>query len=260
MKTLLLIIFLSVFRIISFSQAVGYQGKKLIAEIGYIPANNVSAILLDYNLADDYYSNDPENPGGKDPVIFKHLPKFEIEYAAFRYGSLFFRYNPFTINSNVEYYDQATGLSVDYVGAESKGGMISLGYRKYTNGNLAPLGSYWGIYGTQYSFESSFTDSKFADNKAPEVFLEYPSSKNHLFGLFGQIGVKNIYWDKVILDVQIDAGYFFGQGEDYNTYTNLDEFSPYVLSLSSDIMYYTVYNTKAFFFLAPSINIGYLIF
>ena len=104
------------------------------------------------------------------------------------------------------------------------------------------------------------TDSKFADNKAPEVFLEYPSSKNHLFGLFGQIGVKNIFWDKVILDVQIDAGYFFGQGEDYYTDTNTEEFSPYVLSLTSDIMYYTVYNTKAFFFLAPSVNIGYLIF
>jgi hypothetical protein len=260
MKTILFFVFISVFRMISFSQAVGYQGKKLIAEIGYIPANNVSAILLDYNLADDYYSNDFENPGARDPVIFKHLLKFEIEYAAFRYGSLFFRYNPFTINSNVEYYDQATGLRVDYVSAESKGGMISLGYRKYTNGNLAPLGSYWGLYGTQYSFESRFTDSKFAEEKTPEVFLEYPSSKNHLFGLFGQIGVKNIFWDKVILDIQIDAGYFFGQGEDYYSEGGIDEFAPYDLSSSSDIMYYTVYNTKAFFFLTPSINVGYLIF
>lgn len=260
MKTLRILFLLLLVPVISFSQAVGYQGKKFIVELGYIPASNLSAILLDYNFADSYYSNDIENPGARDPLVFKHLPKVEIEYVVARYSSIFFRYNPFKNISNIEYYDQNTGLTEDYIGAQSKGSMISLGYRKYTNGNIAPLGGYWGLYGTSYSFENSFTDSKFADHPAPESFLEYPAEKNRLLGLFGQIGVKNIFWDKVVLDVQIDAGYFFGKEEVYFEEEYGDAFSPYGLSTDADLMYYTIINTRAFFFLTPSINIGYLVF
>lgn len=260
MKTLRFLLFLAIFPAVSWSQAVGYQGKKLIVELGYIPANNLTAILLDYNLADDYYSNDIENPGARDPLIFKHLPKVEVEYVVARYGAIFLRYNPFKIISNVDYYEQSTGLTADYIGAQSKGGMLSLGYRKYTNGNLAPLGSYWGLYATSYSFENSFTESKFAESPAPESFLNYPAEKKRMLGLFGQIGVKNIFWDKVVLDVQIDGGYFFGHQYDYISVDYEDAFDPYALSSDSEIMYYTIINTRAFFYLTPSINIGYLVF
>jgi len=254
-----LLLFLSIASIAQ-SQVVGYQGKRFIAEIGYAPANNVTAILFNYNLADDYYSNDPDNPGGKDPIIFRHIPKVELEYVITRYGSVFFRYNPFSITSNLEYFNDITGQSAGIVGAESKGSMVSLGYRQYRNGNIAPLGSYLGVYLTSYSFKNAFVESKYSEDPVPESFLNYTVEDDKMFGLFAEFGVKLIYWDKLVVDLQADGGYFFKNLDDYSSAGYGDSFDPYILSTDQHIVYYTATNTRAFYFLVPSVNVGFLVF
>jgi hypothetical protein len=262
MKQAILIAFIILIHGQAPGQSVGYQGKKFIVQAGYAPANNLLSVLLDYNLADEYYSNDIENPGALDPLIIRHVPKMEIEYVVFRYGSVFFRLNSFRHISNIYYFDESTGIQDDLVGIQTKGLMTSLGYRKYTSGNIAPLGAYYGIYGTIYRFTTAFSDSKFAESATPEPFLEYPEQENSMAGLFVQFGTKRIYWDRVVFDFQIDGGWFFKDAYSGNPINNPDQFSPYTLSISSEsgIEYYSIFNTKPFFLLTPSVNLGLLVF
>ncbi len=255
--TCILFIFIS---IAAYNQAVGYQGNKFILLAGYAPVNNGVAILLDYHLIDDHYSNDFENPGAKDPILIRHVPKIEMEYVVARYASLFFRYNPFKHISNAAYYDDFSNEQVDLVGVDSKGNMFSFGYRSYLSGNIAPLGSYFGLYGTIFNYNSEFVESKFADHPLPESFLEYPSSSDKMFGLFMQYGVKNIFWDQLILDIQFDAGYFFKDTDEIKYLEEDNPFYPYFLGNPFRPDYYTVFNTRAFFFVTPSVNVGWLIF
>lgn len=262
MKKTWLLISIVLLSLSIYGQAVGYQGKRFIIQAGYIPANNMAAILFQTNLEDDHYTSYEQMSTGvfENPLIFVHLPKVEAEYVVSRYGSVFLRYNPFKFTTNIEYLDDNSFEPIDLVGIETKGNMFSFGYRNYLSGNIAPLGSHFAYYLTYFKYNSAYGESKFAEDPAPEVFLEYPSFENSMVGLFGCYGVKNIFWDKLVLDFQIDGGWFFKKRDKFEYAEYEGEFSPYYIESSREPDYYGAFNTKPFFYITPSINIGYLAF
>ncbi|MFI5172778.1 MAG: hypothetical protein ACHQFW_10325 [Chitinophagales bacterium] len=262
MKKLFCFIFiLVIFSNAVFTQAVGYQGKKFMVEIGYSPASNLAARYTNYMLEDDYYG--PEDPflsKEKDPILFKHIPKLNIEYVIFNSGSIVLRYNPFAITSNVFYFDSFTNER-DLVGVRSHGHMFSIGYKSYTSATAAPLGGYFGVYGTIYSFNTEFTDSKYGVNLMPGEFGNFVFEKTSLPGLSVSYGVKNIFWDKMTLDISLEAGYFFKDVGEYILAEELDLGDQYYLQNEFvNPIYNSVYNTRAFFFAVPTVSIGYLAF
>lgn len=72
------------------AQAVGYQGKKFMLEIGYSPLTTLSAKYFKYSFDDEYYTDSLE----QEVLLFKHVPKIGIEYVIFNSGSVVLRYNP----------------------------------------------------------------------------------------------------------------------------------------------------------------------
>ena len=236
-----------------FSQSIGYQGKKFIAEIGYLPANTLAAKYFKYSLADDHYS-DTEYP-----ILVKHLPRVSIEYALFNSGSLEFKYNPFRVDCNMTYIDNQTNIT-DLICGETKGNMFSFGYKSYLTPTAAPLGTYFGVSATVFSFTSSFVESDFASGPAPQGFFDHTFEKDKWIGLFVSYGVQTIFWDKVTLDIALEGGYFFGDPTDYATTEPIAADDRYSLVDYYTPSYNNLINTRAYFFVVPSLNVGYLLF
>lgn len=254
-KLITLVILITIAHTFTYGQAVGYQGKKFMVELGYSPVTTLSARYFDYSFDDAYYTDEKDG----EVILFKHVPKISIEYVIFNSGSLILRYNPWRLTTNVEYLVAATE-EVHLVGAQSKGNMISIGYKSYITATPAPLGSYYGIFITNYGFDMSYVDSEFDNVAAPKEITEFDLDKQSAIGLFGLLGFKNILWDKYTLDVSLEGGLFlsntvenqtFTGGEFSDAYTMLDFESPH----QSNII-----NTNCFFLVVPTISFGLLAF
>ncbi len=257
MKKLLLIIFIVFNTIISAdAQAIGYQGKKFMIEVGYSPASNLSARYFSYRLNDDYYTN---IDSAKDPLIFKHIPKIGIEYVIFNSGSIVIRYNPWKYTSNMEYFDN-DALSYGYVGNQIKGGMLTLGYKSYITATPAPLGSYFGVFATLFNFKTTFVDSEFDENLTPQEFADFGVESGSSVGVFAVLGSKNILWDQVTLDFCLEGGVFLKNGVDQSPLISGEFGERYSLTSGSSPQYNSLSNTGTFFFVVPTISVGWLVF
>ncbi len=236
-----------------FAQAIGYQGKKFMAELGYSPVSNLSAKYFSYGLADDYYDD------ANDPILFKHLIKVNLEYTVFNSGSLVFRYNPFNYTSNINYYSTATDIT-DLVGIESKGNMFAFGYKSYTTPTAAPLGKYFGFYVTRYSYSTALVQSEFSRNSVPEPLANFKWDKVSSIGLSVSYGVKTIFYDKLTMDISLEAGYFFDNAVSSVNFDNALLGAEYQFVSDAYPQQTTLINTRAFFFAVPTIAFGYLAF
>ncbi len=237
------------------AQAVGYQGKKFMLEIGYSPLTTLSAKYFKYSFDDEYYTDSLE----QEVLLFKHVPKIGIEYVIFNSGSVVLRYNPWKLTTTQSYYDNVND-EVHLMGAESKGSMITFGYKSYITATPAPLGSYYGIYVTDYIFNIAYTDSEFDKTPVPDEFKNFELAKESAIGLFGVLGFKNILWDQFTLDVSLEGGLFFQNTVDPITYTG-DEFGPQYSPLSYESPHRAnIINTNVFFLVSPTISVGWLAF
>lgn len=235
------------------AQSVGYQGKKFMAELGYSPLTNIASKYFSYALADDHYAD------GNDPLLFKHVVKVSVEYTLFNSGSFVVRYNPFNYTSNINYYSVNDDLT-DLVGVESKGHMISLGYKMYTTATPAPLGTYFGLYFTRYSFSTELVQSEFSRNKVPEELANYQWDQSTTMGISLSYGVKTIFWDKVTMDISLEAGYFLDNTHTNSSFDNELLGGDYQISSSTYPQGNTIKNARAFFFAVPTVAFGYLAF
>jgi len=256
MRKLLLVIIVVVSLTLSVNaQAIGYQGKKFMIEVGYSPASNLSSRYFNSRLSDDYFNNDSLS----DPLIFKHIPKIGIEYVIFNSGSLVIRYNPWKYTSNMEYVNNL-GSEIGYVGNQIKGGMLTLGYKSYITATPAPLGTYFGFFATLFNFKTTFVDSEYDENPTPTEFIEFGTESGSSVGVFAVLGTKNILWDQVTLDFCLEGGVFL-KGSVNESALNAGEFgNGYSLTSSSSPQYTSLSNTGTFFFVVPTISVGWLIF
>ncbi len=238
------------------AQSVGYQGKKFMVELGYSPLSNLATKYFDIPLTDDYYINDGvEN----DPLLFKHIIKLNVEYIIFNSGSIVLRYNPFNYTSNINYLAVEDDV-IDLVGAESKGNMFSFGYKTYTTATPAPLGSYFGFYITNYSFNTQLVKSEFSRNNIPDDLANYKWDKSSTLGFSVSYGAKTIFWDKVTMDISLEAGYFLDNEHTNSSFNNELLGGEYEILSSSYPQGNTIKNTRTFFFAVPTVSFGYLAF
>ncbi len=235
------------------AQSVGYQGKKFMVELGYSPLSNLSAKYFSYNLADDYYTEENQ------PIMFKHIIKLNVEYALFNSGSFVLRYNPFNYTSNINYYSVNDDLT-DLIGVESKGHMFSLGYKTYTTATPAPLGTYFGFYVTRYGFSTELVQSEFSRNNVPDELANYQWEESSTMGISVSYGVKTIFWDKVTMDISLEAGYFLDNSHTSSSFDNELLGGDYEISSSLYPQGNTIKNARAFFFAVPTVSFGFLAF
>lgn len=234
------------------AQAVGYQGKKFMIEAGFSPASNLLLRYLDYNMINDGI---PE--GEIAPMEFKIIPRIGFETVVFNSGSFFVRVNPFNYSSTLSYfdniYDETHLLQLD-----TKGFMFSLGYKSYNTPTPAPLGTYWGFNLTRYNFNSSFEKSPDDQQAIPDLIANKLISESGSWGIFVSYGSKFIYWDKMTLDISLEGGYFFDTPEGKDPYPE-DSFGE---DFTYNPEYYpqtvNLINTRAFFFVMPTLQVGYL--
>ncbi|HMU68366.1 MAG TPA: hypothetical protein PK511_04995 [Chitinophagales bacterium] len=234
------------------SQAVGYQGKKFIVEAGFSPATNLLLRYLDYSMVNDAI---PE--GERAPTEFKIIPRVSFEAVIFNSGSFFVRANPYNYSSTLSYLDKNYD-EVHLMQLDTKGFMFSIGYKSYNTPTPAPLGSYWGFNVTRYNFNSSYENSPDDSQGLPNEISDYLIAESGCWGLFVSYGAKNIFWDKMTLDISLEGGYFFNNPEvgltmDDNAFGN--DFEPIHLEYPQSI---NLTNTRAFFFIMPTIQLGYL--
>ncbi len=235
-----------------FAQAVGYQGKKFTIEVGYSPVTTLTARYFDFNLSDAHYLNES-------PILVKHIPKIGVEYVVLNRGSLMLRYNRWNFTTNLEYFDNAN-FETHLAGANSKGNMITLGYKSFLTATPAPLGSYFGIYTTHYSYSSEYTDSEFDQLSIPNEISSYELDNAQAVGFFGSLGFKNILWDQFTLDVSLEAGIFLPLGESTTNFFG-DEFGGnYTFVIGETPQREHIKNTNVFFTVVPTVSFGWLAF
>lgn len=237
------------------AQAIGYQGKKFMIEAGYSPASNLTARYFKFRLDDDYYESNDSN----DPLIFKHIPKIGIEYVIFNSGSLVLRFNPWKYTTNFAYNDNVED-KIDYIGLQEKGSMVTLGYKSYITVTPAPLGSYFGVFATLYNYNTSYVESKYGSAPPPDEFTSTAKEAGSSLGLSLVLGAKNIYWDKMTLDFCLEGGIFL-KGSIEQSGLPADTFGErYNLTTDINPQYSSLSNTGAFFFVVPTLSVGWLLF
>ncbi|MEZ5014664.1 MAG: hypothetical protein R2794_10275 [Chitinophagales bacterium] len=256
-KKFIFIILLIILPYVVQSQAVGYQGKKCIASLGYMPLNNLSGTFLGIDWTNYEITEDQTFALAPYQLVIRHTPYISLEYVLGRELSIWFRYNPFSTSTNAYWYN--TGLdSIGLVQANTSGNMFSLGLRKYMRSTAAPLSAYLNFYVTMYPTHSDLSASPDSPIDAPKELLDHSFTDQPLFGLSVAYGYQNIFWDKVTLDLSIALGYIFGDAINYAENDGLVGDNIYLVPGSPLAANFA--NIQSLFFATPSIGIGYLLF
>ncbi len=252
MKNILLTLLLLPVNLLLQAQAVGYQGKNCIVKAGFLPVNNLFARSIGYSLDDDYYDD------RKDPVLFYPVARFSVEYAIFKNWSIEARYNPMHMSANILYSDNVSD-TYDLILGTSAGSMYSLSFKYYLTETAAPLGNYFSLSPALYAYSTRLEESKFAENPAPQALLDQTFPDVQLAGIFIGYGWQTVFWDKVALDLSLEAGFFMQDAATAETFDPILADGRYAITYRGPLQA-NFTNLKGFLFAVPAIQVGYLLF
>lgn len=237
----------------AYNQAVGYQGRTIIASIGYVPANNLTQVFSGGNFVDDLFTEKLES------LDFSHLLRLQVEAALSDKFSAAVRYNTFPIQVNKTYYDELYD-TVNMLQIDAPGYMLSAGMNFYYTPTPAPLGLHAGLYVTHYSFKTELRNSPYESIAIPPEMANYTFDRSGALGISLNIGTQYILRDRFTIDLLFEGGILFDNPERYSTFPQ-DAFGGDFYFVEDPNIFpqnYILTNARAFFLANPAINVGYL--
>ena len=218
------------------AQVSGYMGKRWLFMYDINARPTFSNPNENGNKG--FTSLNVKNTVGVEFVAGRHL-QMGVSYSFFNtcfdFDGLYIYTSPDNMNST--YSPTAIGnISV-------KG--VSYFMKFFYSDNLAPLGTYTKIQLDHYSWDWSFSD---ANNPPPANFVT--SSSKSSYGLSLSVGNQRIFYDRVILNVSLQAGYLFSG---YN-HSDLDD--PYSINGDSGKFMDLITSNRVFVHYLWSFNVG----
>ncbi|MCF8299327.1 MAG: hypothetical protein K9J13_17390 [Saprospiraceae bacterium] len=198
-----------------FSQAPGYQGKRLSVNYNIF----INPALSNPTMSDfesENYSGSGSYYGIERIFTFNKRNRISFDYVLSRRNSIgigfeFFK-TRFKLNENdlfssrYEYTRQYLARINGYIGNISTS-IVNAHYTFYSNESIAPLGKYTQIDLGIIRYSAEFDDKKFSESFRDE-FANYSPYNAWYFGL--NYGRKRIFFDRLILDYGVQGCFIPG--------------------------------------------------